>query len=261
MLNYPNIDPVLVSIGPLQIRWYGLSYLLGLFSAFFFLRPYFKKQFNLTTDDMLDLMTACVVGVVLGGRLGYIFFYDFAYYLNHPLDMVAIWHGGMSYHGGGIGAVLGMYYYARKKNISWIKLLDSLGIGSCFGIFFGRLANFINGELYGRITDVPWGMVFPGGGPYPRHPSQLYESFFEGFVLFWILYFFMTRVSLKQGQLFSLYLVFYGLFRFCLEFTRQPDAQLGFVFTLFTMGQCLSFVMIMLGVSLYVLFQKMSTPR
>lgn len=210
----------------------------------------------MTSDDILNLVTACVIGVILGGRLGYVVFYDFAYYLHNPFDIVAIWHGGMSYHGGGIGAVLAMYYYSRKEKLSFIGLLDVLGIGSCFGIFFGRIANFINGELYGRVTDFSWGMVFPGGGPLPRHPSQLYESFFEGFVLFCILYFCMTKLSLKRGQLFSLYLGCYGVFRFCLEFTRQPDSQLGFIVSLLTMGQLLSFVMILLGVGLWIVFQK-----
>jgi phosphatidylglycerol---prolipoprotein diacylglyceryl transferase len=258
MIQYPNIDPVLLSIGPLKIRWYGLSYLLGVFSAFVFLTPILKKKFNFTTDDSLNLATAYVMGIIFGGRLGYVLFYDFIYFLHHPFEIVAIWQGGMSYHGGGIGAVVAMFVFSKRMNISFVELLDLLGIGTCFGVFFGRIANFINGELFGRVSDISWAMIFPGGGPLPRHPSQLYESFFEGFLLFWILYFCMTRLSLKKGQLFSLYLLLYGLFRFFLEFTREPDEHLGFVLNFMTMGQVLSSIMIILGGSLFFYFRKTS---
>jgi len=260
MITYPEIDPVLLSIGPFEIRWYGISYMLGLLTAFTFLKPILQKKLNLSVDDILNLATAYVIGIVLGGRLGYVLFYDLAFYLENPVHIFSIWKGGMSYHGGGIGAIIAMCVYAKKERVSVIALLDLLGIGTCFGVFFGRIANFINGELYGRVTDVPWAMVFPGGGPLPRHPSQLYESFLEGFLLFWILYFAMKKLPLKPGQLFSLYLGLYGFFRFSVEFTREPDAHLGFILGNLTMGQILSGVMIMMGVGTFLFF-KMFADR
>ena len=249
MITYPQIDPIALSIGPLAIRWYGLAYLAGIASAYFFLKDEFFRRFQWSKDRVLDLYTWVVFGVMLGGRIGYVLFYDFEYFIGHPAHIFAVWEGGMSYHGGALGAMVAMILFARKMKVSVYSLLDLLGIGSCFGLFFGRLANFINGELFGRVTTVDWGMVFPGGGSLPRHPSQLYEAFFEGVVLFLILYVLKKKAALKPGQLFGAYLFFYGLFRFGIEFFREPDAQLGTVLGVFSMGQLLCGVMIGLGVT------------
>jgi len=256
MLNYPNIDPIIFSIGPLQLRWYGLSYVCGLLVAFKYLDHDFKVRLKLNSDQVLSVMTSIIVGVLVGGRLGYIFFYDLLFYLDNPVEMLAFWHGGMSYHGAAIGAMCGMLYSAKKFKLSPFKLLDLLGIGSCIGIGFGRIANFINGELYGRVTDSFFGMVFPRGGDLPRHPSQLYEAFLEGFVLFLILHIVKTKCDVKDGVLFVLYLIGYGFFRFVLEFFRQPDAQLGTLFMGFSMGQLLCVVMISLGAGLYQVVRR-----
>jgi phosphatidylglycerol:prolipoprotein diacylglycerol transferase len=247
MIDYPTIDPILVSIGPLHIRWYGLAYIAGIMMAMSYLKPTFTHQFSLSKDQQSTVMITIIAGIMIGGRLGYIVFYDLAYYLHNPSQWLAVWNGGMSYHGGALGAVGAMVYLARHFKVSFISLLDILGIGSTFGLFFGRIANFINGELYGRVTDVPWAMVFPSGGLLPRHPSQLYEAFFEGFVLFTLLHFLKKRCVLKPGQLFGVYLLGYGLFRFFIEFVRQPDYHLGTVLGPLSMGQVLCVVMVMGG--------------
>ena len=247
MITYPHIDPIALSVGPFAIRWYGLSYLAGISSGYFFLKKDYQRVFHWTTDQVLDLFTWLVMGVMLGGRFGYVLIYDFAYFMQYPTHVFAFWEGGMSYHGAAFGAMMAMILFARKMKVSALPLLDFLGIGSCFGLFFGRLANFVNGELYGRVTEVSWGMVFPNGGVLPRHPSQLYESFCEGIVLFSILFVLKKKALLKPGQLFGFYLIFYGLFRFMLEFFREPDAQLGTVFGPFSMGQLLCGLMLLLG--------------
>ena len=179
MIPYPDIDPVLISFGPIQIRWYGLAYILGILLGFRVCRTALKQHVKMTNDQILTLMSYLLVGVMLGGRLGYAVFYDFSYYLEAPIRFLYIWQGGMSYHGGAIGCVISTGLFSRFHQKSFWMLLDLLGLGACIGIFLGRLANFINGELYGRVTEVPWGMIFPHGGPFVRHPSQLYEAFFE----------------------------------------------------------------------------------
>ena len=251
MFTYPNIDPVIFAFGPFQIRWYGIAYVMGLLVAFKYLDKDLTQRLKLHADQVVGLMSTFVLGILLGGRLGYVLFYDFYFYLSNPIEIVAFWHGGMSYHGAAIGAMVGMIIAAKKYGLHPYKLLDLLGIGACIGVGFGRVANFINGELFGRVTTVFWGMVFPQGGPLPRHPSQLYEAFFEGLVLFLILHVVRTRCHLKEGVLFAMYLVLYGTFRFCIEFFREPDAQLGTVFMSFSMGQLLCFVMILMGAGLY----------
>lgn len=248
MIHYPTIDPVLLSIGPLQIRWYGLAYIAGIFIAMRYLKTTFIRQFSFSKDQQSTLMIVLLLGIMVGGRLGYILFYDLTYYIQHPGQWIAVWQGGMSYHGGGIGAVVAMIYLSKKFSVPFLSLLDILGIGSTFGLFFGRIANFINGELYGRVTDVPWAMVFPGSDGLPRHPSQLYEALFEGVLLFLILHYVKNRFALKPGQLFGVYLLGYGVFRFCIEFFRQPDAHLGTVWGVLSMGQILCMVMMMGGV-------------
>ena len=260
MISYPKIDPVIMSFGPIQVRWYGLAYIVGVLLALRYLIPVFKKQFSFNEDQRSTVVVAVVLGIMLGGRLGYILFYDLSYYLSHPFQWLAIWNGGMSYHGGALGAVLAMVYVSKRYRVSLLSLLDVLGIGSTFGLFLGRIANFINGELYGRITTVSWGMVFPGGGGLPRHPSQLYEAFFEGVVIFVTLHFLRKTVALKPGQLFGVYLLEYGLFRFIIEFFREPDAHLGSVLGWLTMGQLLCVIM-MVGSILFLASPFYSTER
>ena len=259
MLTYPTINPVFLKLGPLEFRWYGLAYVLGLILPFTI--PAFKREFaeklKMSADDRSNLMLYLMLGIILGGRLGYVIFYDLAHYISEPLSIIMLNKGGMSYHGGAIGAMLAMLFYGHQHSKSKLILLDLLGIFSTIGIGLGRLANFINAELYGRVTTVDWGMIFPGAGPLPRHPSQLYEAFFEGLVLFGVLYFLKRKNILKDGQLFAIYVFLYGVFRFFIEFTREPDAHLGFVWGVFSMGQVLCFLWGLIGIYLfYYLKQK-----
>src|SRR6185369_4413532 len=193
-MQFPQIDPVFLSIGPLQFRWYGLMYVLAFVATYFILRAETRrKQLPLTTDDVADLVFYGAMGVVLGGRLGYILFYNPGFYLANPLRVFAVWEGGMSFHGGFLGVILAFVLYARKKRISFRSLLDKAAQCAPVGRGLGRMGNFINGEVYGRQTDVPWGIIFPGGGSMPRHPSQLYEAFLEGVVLFLVVRFAARR--------------------------------------------------------------------
>jgi len=260
MLEYPTINPVLFALGPLQIRWYGLMYVLG-FTAAYLLVVHQAKRFN--WDRILrqldDLNLALILGVILGGRLGYVLFYNPTHYLAHPLEIPAIWSGGMSFHGGCLGVLLAGLLYCRRTGLDFWKAADLFVVTVPLGLFFGRLGNFINGELYGRVTTVPWGMVFPGGGPLPRHPSQLYEAALEGLVLFAILWPLKARPwqsatasSWPHGTMLALFLFLYGLFRFLIEFVRQPDPQIGLIFLVFTMGQVLCLTMMGAGMLLWV---------
>lgn len=248
MITLPNIDPVIVQIGPLAIRWYGMMYLLGFLVGFYLLRRFAPRRgFTLNDDQLADLVFYLLGGVVLGGRLGYCLFYNTAFYLANPLKIAYVWEGGMSFHGGLLGVVVAAILYARRQSISSLALGDLLVVASTPGLGFGRLGNFINSELWGRTTDVPWGMVFPGAGPDPRHPSQLYEAILEGPVLFVLLYL-VLRCSRINGLALFLFFAGYGLFRFVVEFFRQPDAHLGFLWGGATMGQLLSLPMMIVGV-------------
>lgn len=251
-MKYPQIDPVFFEIGPLQLRWYGLMYIIGFVCAYFVLMHLSRrKNYDLGKKEIEDLLAYGVVGLIVGARLGYCLFYNFGYYLSHPLKCLAIWEGGMSFHGGLIGLVLGGWLFSRLRNKSLIMLADMGALAATPGLFFGRIGNFINAELYGRVTDVPWGMVFPGAGGLPRHPSQIYEAFFEGIVLFVVL-FLLSRKVRTRGILISVFLAGYGLIRFVLEFFREPDPQLGFIVASITMGQILSLVMVAAGVVLLI---------
>ncbi|WP_224982674.1 prolipoprotein diacylglyceryl transferase [Geomonas agri] len=249
---FPNIDPVFLRLGPLEFRWYGLMYICGFVAAYFIILSGVKRKgLPLNRDQVADLIFTVAVGVILGGRLGYILFYNFAFYLAHPLKLFAVWEGGMSFHGGLIGALLASIYYVRKFKLGFYSLADLGFLAAPVGLGFGRIGNFINGELYGRVTDLPWGIVFPGGGPLPRHPSQLYEAFLEGPLMFLILYQVSKRVRCDGAVVWS-FIALYGLFRFLVEFVRQPDEQLGFVVGGFSMGQMLSLPMFLLGVAMVV---------
>lgn len=246
-MQFPTIDPVFLSIGPLQFRWYGLMYVLAFVATYFILRAETRrKQLPLTTDDVADLVFYGAMGVVLGGRFGYILFYNLGFYLENPLRIFAVWEGGMSFHGGFLGVILAFVLFARRKRISFWALIDMAAQCAPVGLGLGRIGNFINGELYGRQTDVPWGIIFPGGGGIPRHPSQLYEAFLEGLLLFLIVRF-AARRSPATGVAGWTFVAGYGLFRFIVEFFRQPDAQLGTFLGLLSMGQLLSLPMFLLG--------------
>lgn len=258
-MQIPHIDPVFLSIGPLQFRWYGLMYVLAFVSTYFIVRSEVKrKQLPLTADDVSDLVFYGALGVVLGGRLGYILFYNLDFYLANPLKLLAVWEGGMSFHGGFLGVVLAFVLYARKKKLPFLTLIDIAALCAPVGLGLGRIGNFINAELYGRPTDAPWGMIFPGSDGLPRHPSQLYEAFLEGFVLFLIVRFASKKCS-AQGIAGWTFVAGYGLFRFIVEFFRQPDAQIGFFFQWFSMGQFLSLPMFLLGC--FMIFRLSQTSK
>ena len=247
-MQFPAIDPVFLHIGPLQFRWYGLMYVLGFIATYFILKSESRrKQLPLFNDDISDLVFYCAMGVVLGGRIGYILFYNLVFYLDNPLRIFAVWEGGMSFHGGFLGVTTALLLYSHRKKIPFFDLIDMAALCAPVGLGLGRLGNFINAELYGRQTDVPWGIVFPGGGDMPRHPSQLYEAFLEGLVLF-LMVKFAARSSSKTGVPGWTFVAGYGLFRFIIEFFRQPDTQLGtFLDGIFSMGQILSLPMFLLG--------------
>jgi phosphatidylglycerol:prolipoprotein diacylglycerol transferase len=255
-MQFPNIDPVFLSIGPLQFRWYGLMYVLAFIASYFIIRSEVRrKHLPLTTDDVADLVFYGALGVVLGGRLGYIIFYNLAFYLANPMKLFAVWEGGMSFHGGFLGVLLAIMLYARRKKLSFMALIDMVGLCAPVGLGFGRIGNFINAELYGRPTNVAWGIVFPGSDGLTRHPSQIYEAFLEGLVLFAIVRFVSRRTDVN-GVVACTAAAGYGLFRFIVEFFRQPDAQLGFFFGLFSMGQLLSLPMFFLGTLLAFLLSR-----
>lgn len=247
MLIAPQIDPVIFQIGPLAVRWYGLMYLMGFVAAFFVIsRLAPRRQIPLDSDAISDLLFSIVLGVILGGRLGYVLFYNFSYYIGHPLEILAVWQGGMSFHGGLIGVVAATLIYCRRHSIELLPLADILVIAATIGLGLGRIGNFINGELWGRVTTLPWGMIFPTAGPEPRHPSQLYEAIVEGPLIFMLLYWLFSR-NLKNGSILFSFFIFYGFGRFILEFFREPDKQIGFLWGGATMGQILCLVMITTG--------------
>ncbi|HEY5602743.1 MAG TPA: prolipoprotein diacylglyceryl transferase [Gammaproteobacteria bacterium] len=251
MLTYPAIDPVAFPIGPLKVHWYGIMYLVG-FGAAWWLGTRRAKQpgSGWTPVQMSDLIFYGALGAVLGGRIGYTLFYASDKFLLDPLMVFRVWEGGMSFHGGFLGVLFAMFTYGHKQRRKFFEVMDFLAPLTPIGLGAGRLGNFINGELWGRVSDVPWAMVFPGAGDKPRHPSQLYEFFLEGIVLFFIIWFYSAkpRPRMAVSGLFSLC---YGSFRFIVEFARQPDSHLDFIaFGWLTMGQLLSTPMILLGIGL-----------
>ncbi len=255
-IPYPNIDPVFLRLGPVQLRWYGLMYMLSFILGFFVIRRFAKyRKLNLSTDDLYDLLFYLILGVMIGGRLGYVLFYDLASYVRAPLSIFAIWQGGMSFHGGFIGMILAAIWITRKKGWNFWEIADLVCAAVPIGLGLGRIGNFINGELYGRITTVPWAMVFPEGGPMPRHPSQLYEALLEGLLLFFILRWFY-RKNFHSGTVFWALLAFYGLFRFLVEFVREPDAQIGYDLGPFTRGQELTFPMLVIGTAMMIVYAR-----
>ena len=251
-----NIDPILVKLGPVQVSWYGLMYVFGFFASYLLVRYQMKKKdFGVSRLDVENLYFYLILGLIIGARLGYVLFYDLKMYLKDPLEIIYINHGGMSFHGGLIGVLIVGLLFSWKNEKSFWKITDLLIVTAPIGLGLGRIGNFINGELYGRVTRVPWGMIFPKGGPLPRHPSQLYESALEGGVLFLILWFLKDK-RLPDGALLALFLSLYGVFRFFVELFREPDPQLGFILGPFTMGQTLSAFMIIGGILLLASLRK-----
>ncbi len=257
MLIHPDFDPIAFAVGPLAVRWYGLMYLAAFAAGWWLGLRRIARGTGLnapvvTREQFDDLLFMSVLGVILGGRLGYVLFYKPTYYFSHPLEILAIWQGGMSFHGGFLGVLLAMAFAARRHRIDWLRLMDFIAPLVPPGIAAGRLGNFINGELYGRVTDWPWGMVFRsvGAGDAPRHPSQLYQFALEGVALFAILWWFSARPR-PRGQVSALFLIGYGGFRFLAEFAREPDVFLGLLALGLTMGQWLSLPMIAAGIWLW----------
>jgi phosphatidylglycerol:prolipoprotein diacylglycerol transferase len=252
-----NINPILVKLGPIQVSWYGLMYVFGFFASYLLVRYQMKKKdFGVSKLDVENLYFYLILGLVIGARLGYVLFYDLKMYLADPLEIFAIWHGGMSFHGGLIGVLIVGIFFSWKNKKSFLKIADLFIVTAPIGLGFGRIGNFINGELYGRVTQVPWAMIFPTDKDLlPRHPSQLYESALEGGILFLILWFLKDK-KLPTGGLLAIFLSLYGLFRFFVELFREPDPQLGFILGPFTMGQTLSAFMIIGGIILFLYLKR-----
>ena len=256
-----NLDPVLFDFGFIAIRWYSLAYIFGIIIGWWLgkkiinhILEYSKLKFNLREFD--DLITIIIISIVIGGRLGYVVFYNLEYYFSHPMDIFKVWEGGMSFHGALIGIILGTYFFSSKRNIPVFFFLDVIACVSPIGIFLGRIANFINGELIGKVTTVSWGVIFPAVDTFARHPSQIYEAILEGVVLFFILNRIIFKEVYKLGTCSCLFLIWYGIFRIISEFFREPDIQLGYLLNIFSMGTILSFFMILIGFIILKILQK-----
>ena len=246
-----NFDPVAIQIFSIEIRWYSLAYIMGILLGWLLSKRYFINE-NQIKESFDDFLTYLIIGIILGGRLGYALFYNFTYYSNNLLDIFKIWQGGMSFHGGLIGVIIATILFAKKKQHNSFRYLDIVSLVAPIGIFFGRIANFINSELYGFETNLPWAVKFIQIDDLYRHPTQLYEAIFEGLILFVILIFFRNKGFLRNpGLISSLFLIFYSLFRFMIEFLRVPDEQLGYIFLNLTMGQTISFVFLILGIFIF----------
>lgn len=255
-LTFPNIDPVAVHLGSFGIRWYSLAYMAGIILGWQVIASENKSRplTNLSKAALDDIIMWAVIGIVLGGRLGYVFFYKPEHYLHNPVEILRVWEGGMSFHGGLIGTITAFFLFCRKYKIKFLRLMDLIACAAPIGLFFGRIANFINGELFGRVTDADVGMIFPTGGPLPRHPSQLYEATLEGLLIFIIMMVLLKKTDArdKEGKLSGIFLILYGMARIICEYFREPDSFLGFIYEGTTMGQLLSLPMILIGIILVV---------
>lgn len=259
-ISYPHIDPVLVALGPIQLRWYGLMYLIGLTAAYFLIQhKVVRKELAIRKDQIYDMVVYAAFGVFLGGRIGYTLFYNFSYYSQNPLKLLAVWEGGMSFHGGLLGTIIALIWFSRRQGIPTYTVADLAASVTPIGLGFGRIGNFINGELFGRPTDVDWCMVFPGGGPVCRHPSQLYEATLEGLVLFTVLWWIDRRPN-PPGTVFWSFITGYGISRLLAELFREPDQHLGFILGPITMGQILSLPMVLLGTVMLILGYSKGSP-
>lgn len=264
-INFPNIDPIIFSLGdtPLKVTWYSLSYVAGILLSFSYLHYLNRKsrlQPALSSQIIDNLMTWIILGIVIGGRLGYVIFYDLDYNLANPSNIIKTWQGGMSFHGGLLGVIISTFIYCHLNKISFLSMIDLFACAAPIGLFLGRIANFINAELVGRQTDAPWAIIFPGEN-FARHPSQLYEASTEGLLLFIImrLIFIKSKIQTYKGCLSGIFLLFYAFFRFLIENYRQPDAHIGFISSSYTMGQILSIPMIITGIILILYSFKNAT--
>jgi phosphatidylglycerol---prolipoprotein diacylglyceryl transferase len=260
VLPFPAIDPVLISIGPLAVRWYALAYIVGIIAGWFYARALISSKrlwggpAPMTIIDFDDFVIWITLGIILGGRIGYVLFYNFGHFATHPLEILELWNGGMSFHGGFIGCAVAIVLFARRRGVPMLSLSDVVTAVAPIGLFLGRLANFINGELWGRPSDVWWAMVFPNGGPLPRHPSQLYEATLEGLVLFVVLAVLVWLGGFKRpGLVTGAFAVGYGIARIICELFREPDIQLGFLWGGLTMGMLLCIPLILAGIALLAL--------
>lgn len=252
---FPNINPVIFQIGPLAVSWYSLSYVTGILLGWFYICKIIEKfKLEITKKNLEDFITYAVIGIIVGGRLGYVILYNPYKYLTSPIEILKTYEGGMSFHGGVIGLAIATYLFSKKYKISFLSFADVIAPAVPIGLFLGRIANFINGELYGRITNSSLGVIFLNSDLQPRHPSQLYEAFFEGFVLFCILAYavFWLKALENRGLILGLCLTFYSLFRIIIENFREPDVQIGFVLNNLTMGQILSLPLLIIGVYLII---------
>ena len=260
-IPFPMFDPVLLSLGPVQIHWYGVAYIVGILLAWWYTRRIARQaeiwpdgKSPMTGSDLDDFILWATLGIIAGGRLGYVLFYNLEVYLADPLQIFAVWKGGMAFHGGFLGVTLAMILFARARVVSILSMFDLVALAAPFGLFFGRIANFINSELWGRTTDVPWGVIFPNGGPIPRHPSQLYEAALEGIAILIILRILShsTRALKHPGLIAGIFAMLYGLFRSLVELVRVPDAQIGYLSFGTTMGMWLSAPMVLAGLALAI---------
>ena len=246
-----NFDPVAIQIFSIEIRWYSLAYIFGILIGWLYCKKILIKDKNISKlfDDLISYL---IIGIILGGRLGYVIFYNLEYFLSNPIEILMIWQGGMSFHGGLLGVLASTIIYAKKHNVNKFIFLDLIAGSAPIGIFLGRIANFLNSELYGRETDILWSVIFTRIDNITRHPSQIYEALLEGVILFFILFFFIKKnYLLKPGLISSLFLIFYSLFRFLVEFFRVPDEQIGFIYLNLTIGQIISLIFLSFGFYLF----------
>ena len=260
-----NFDPILIDLGFLQIRWYSIAYILGIVLGWFYankiitLTKQNKYNFEQISTQLFDsLIVYLVIGIILGGRLGYVFFYNFQYYSQNFLEILKVWQGGMSFHGGLLGVIISIVIFSKKTKTNFFKFADIVSCVAPIGIFFGRIANFINGELYGKISFVPWAVIFPNGGNVSRHPSQIYESILEGIILLLLINYFALkkRLIFKTGYISSLFLITYSIMRIFSETFREPDAHIGLFFNYFSLGTLLSFITLIVGLFIILYAKK-----
>ena len=268
VIAFPAFDPVLIRLGPIAIRWYALAYIVGILVGWAYARAIIKREAlwggrpAMTVRDYDDFVLWVTLGIILGGRMGYVLFYNPAYFAAHPLESIELWKGGMSFHGGFLGCVLAVMLFAHRRGISTLSLGDVTCAAGTIGIFLGRIANFINGELWGRVSDVPWAMVFPSGGPQPRHPSQLYEALLEGMALFMVLTALIRAGALKRpGFILGAFSFGYAVARSIGEHFREPDPQLGFLWGGLTMGTLLSLPLMVAGIALMAAAMRKEAAR
>ena len=255
-----NLDPILINLGFISLRWYSLAYIFGILTGWWYgkkiIKKFKNKHGNFLADDFDDLITYLIFGIVIGGRVGYVIFYNLNYYIENPLDIIKIWQGGMSFHGALIGIIIGTFFFSYRRDKNALFFLDIIACVSPIGIFFGRIANFINGELVGKISSVPWSVIFPNVDMMPRHPSQIYEAILEGIILFLIVNFFINKKEYIIGTCSYIFLISYGALRIVSEFFREPDLQLGYIFNIASMGSILSFVMFLSGIAIFYIVKK-----